>query len=51
MGKVQDYRLTAVGELSFDFEAGACNTFSFGIMLCFAYSAPQQCHSSVQIKS
>ena len=45
MSKVQDCRLAAVGELSFDFYNGGCNTFSFGIMLCFALSAPQECHS------
>ena len=45
MSKVQDCRLTSVGELPFDFGFGACNTFSFGIMLCFADSAPQECHS------
>ena len=51
MSKVQDCRLTSVGELPFDFVAGGCNTFSFGIMLCFASEAIQECHSWVQIKS
>ena len=45
MSKVEDCRLTSVGELPFDFEAGGCNTFSFGIMLCFDYYAQQGCHS------
>ena len=45
MSKVQDCRLTSVGELPFDFKAGACNTFSFGIMLCFSNPATQACHS------
>ena len=45
MSKVEDCRLTSVGELPFDFEAGGCNTFSFGIMLCFSETATQECHS------
>ena len=35
MSKVKDCKLTSVGTLSFDYYYGGCNTFSFGIMLCF----------------
>ena len=45
MSKVQNCKLTNVGELQFDYERGACNTFTFGIMLCFPYAAQQECHS------
>ena len=47
MSKVQDCKLTNVGELPFDYYEGGCNTFSFGIMLCFARNAAQECHSLV----
>ena len=49
MSKVQDCRLTSVGELPFNFFGGGCNTFSVGIMLCFDYFAQQECHSWVRI--
>ena len=45
MSKVEDCRLTSVGELPFDFNGGACNTFSFGIMLCFGDFPYKGCHS------
>ena len=45
MSKVQGCRLAVVGELPFDYYAGGCNSFSFGIMLCFSLSAQQDCHS------
>ena len=45
MSKVQDCTLKNVGELPFDFFYGGCNTFSFGIMLCFSDKATQACHS------
>ena len=48
MSKVQNCKLTHVGELTFDYYAGGCNTFSFGILLCFPNDAQQACHSYVQ---
>ena len=45
MSMVQDCGLTSVDEMPFQFYGGGCNTFSFGIMLCFAFSARQECHS------
>ena len=45
MSMVEDCRLKDIGELSFDFNAGGCNTFTFGIMLCFAKDADSICHS------
>ena len=45
MSKVEDCRLTSVGELPFNFKRGGCNTFSFGVMLCFDWNAQQECHS------
>lgn len=48
MSKIQDCKLTNVGELPFEYYFGGCNTFSFGIMLCFSYTAQQECHSLVQ---
>ena len=42
MSKVHDCELANVGELPFDFFEGACNTFLFGIMLCFSYSAQKE---------
>ena len=47
MSKVEDCRLASVGELPFDFYEGGCNTFSFGIMLCFSENADRDCHSLV----
>ena len=35
--------------MPFDFRFGGCNTFRFGIMLCFSFSADQECHSLVKI--
>ena len=45
MSKVQNCKLASVGQLPFDFLAGACKAFSFGIMLCFAINAKQECYS------
>ena len=45
ISKVQDCKLTRVGDLPFDFFSGGCNTFDFGIMMCFPWSAPYECHS------
>ena len=50
MSKVQDCKLTNVGELPFSYFWGGCNTFSFGIMLCFSEDSEQACHSLVQKK-
>ena len=36
--------------LPFDYYAGGCNIFSFGIILCFSYNNQQACHSYVQNK-
>lgn len=36
MSKVTNCAIQRVaGQLNFDFRGGGCNTFSFGIMLCF----------------
>lgn len=49
LAKVENCALTNVGELPFDFSNGGCNTFSFGIMLCFNadfhHTTFHQCHS------
>ena len=45
MSEVQGCELRRIGDLDFDFWAGGCNTFSFGIMLCFQESADKECHS------
>ena len=45
MSKVQNCKLRRVGKLPFDFGYGGCNTFSFGIMLCFSSNAARECHS------
>ena len=45
MSLVEECRLKSIGELSFDFKGGGCNTFTFGIMLCFANDAYSICHS------
>jgi len=45
ISKVQNCKLNRVGEMPFDFYEGACNTFPFGIMLCFSHDAKQECHS------
>ena len=45
MSKVQNCKLASVGQLPFDFLGGACKAFSFGIMLCFAINAKQECYS------
>ena len=45
MSQIQGCRLTNVGEMPFYYKAGGCNTFSFGIMLCFAYDDLTGCHS------
>ena len=47
MSKVNNCALTSIGRLDFDFLYGGCNTFSFGIMLCFSREADQECHSYV----
>ena len=52
MAKVIDCQLTNVDELPFEFSSGGCNTFSFGVMLCFSAENQQrgsahQCHSWV----
>ena len=48
MTKIQDCKLKNVGQLPFDFYAGGCNTFPFGIMMCFPADADQECYSLVQ---
>ena len=45
ISKVQGCKLTRVGDLPFDFDAGGCNTFEFGIMMCFSYYDDKECHS------
>ena len=45
LSKIENCKLTKVGELDFDYYLGGCNTFSFGILLCFSESDPQTCHS------
>jgi len=45
MSEVQDCKLKRIGDLDFGFVGGGCNTFSFGIMLCFDYDADKKCHS------
>ena len=45
ISKVHDCKLTRVGDLPFDFDAGGCNTFDFGIMMCFSAYATKECHS------
>ena len=50
MSKVQDCTLKRVGELPFNYRQGGCNTFSFGIMMCFSRyegnaGEAQDCHS------
>ena len=45
MSMIEDCRLKDIGQLSFDFHGGGCNTFTFGIMLCFAKDADSICHS------
>jgi len=45
MSEVQDCKLKRIGDLDFNFVAGGCNTFPFGIMLCFADKADKECHS------
>ena len=53
--KVTNCALKNVGELDFNFRYGGCNTFTFGIMLCFHKSSDandwslensfKECHS------
>ena len=45
LSKIQDCKLTKVGRLDFDYVYGGCNTFSFGILLCFSDNSPRTCHS------
>ena len=48
MSKIDDCELKSVGELPFNHYYGGCNTFDFGIMLCFSshtFEAQQECHS------
>ena len=45
ISKITGCTLENIGQLDFDFEQGACNTFSFGIMLCFPYSGTKMCKS------
>jgi len=45
MSEVLDCKLTRIGDLDFDFQYGGCNTFPFGIMLCFADKDDKECHS------
>ena len=45
MSEVQGCELKRIDDLPFNFKIGACNTFSFGIMLCFDYNADKECHS------
>ena len=45
MSEVQGCELKRIDDLDFDFWAGGCNTFSFGIMLCFDKDADKECHS------
>ena len=35
--KVTNCALENVGELDFEYRYGGCNSFSFGILLCFDY--------------
>ena len=48
ISKVTGCALTEFGELPFDYRNGGCNTFSFGVMLCFSLAvAPvhRSCYS------
>ena len=45
ISEIQGCKLKRIGDLSFDFYAGGCNTFPFGIMLCFHRYADKECHS------
>ena len=45
MSKVQGCTLKRTGDLPFRFLAGGCNTFSFGVMLCFSTDYNKGCHS------
>ena len=42
-----DCELTNIGQLDFDFTLGGCNTFPFGVMLCFPINDDQACYSWV----
>ena len=38
--------MTKISDLAFNFEDGACNSFSnFGILFCFGQAATKECHS------
>ena len=45
ISKIQNCKLTRIGDLDFNFSYGVCNTFSFGILLCFDYFNDQDCYS------
>ena len=45
LSKVEGCKLSKVGELHFDYYRGGCNTFSFGILLCFSETDTDSCHS------
>jgi len=45
ISEIQGCKLKRIGDLDFDFQYGGCNTFSFGIMLCFSSYADKECHS------
>ena len=47
MSKVLDCKLTSVGELPFNYSYGGCNSFDFGILLCFSWpdETAKDCHS------
>lgn len=47
ISKVADCSLTNIGQLDFDFTLGGCNTFSFGVLLCFPANDDQACYSWV----
>ena len=59
IAKVTDCAVTTDGELPFDYLGGACNTFPFGIMLCFSRhgllsgstQSIRECHSWVNSKT
>jgi len=37
--------LKRIGDLPFGFTGGGCNSFSFGIVLCFSEASDKECHS------
>ena len=49
MSIIENCRLKNIGQLTFDFYEGGCNTFLFGVMLCFSENFRSGCYSYVEI--